>query len=89
MRVAYFLSFRKVIDMRNAIKNFGVHRAYGIEEQWNESNHDMTLRDYFAAKAMQGLLAHPNCRQLDDDVCRIVAKEAYLTADAMLEARKK
>lgn len=43
----------------------------------------MTLRDYFAAKAMQALIAvdgpgyHANR-----------AKDAYDTADAMIEARK-
>ena len=40
----------------------------------------MTLRDYFAAKAMQALL-HKN--YLD-----VAAKEAYRMADAMLEAGK-
>ena len=45
----------------------------------------MDLRDYFAAKAMAALIAHPNGRagQWDD-----AAKEAYLAADAMLRARE-
>lgn len=48
----------------------------------------MNLRDYFAAKAMQGILANPG--QLDnvnDDAAKWVARDAYKVADAMLKAR--
>ena len=46
----------------------------------------MTLRDYFAAKAMQGALANPNFdSDSDDDL--VLAKMAYIMADAMLKAR--
>ena len=45
----------------------------------------MTLRDYFAAKAMQAHLTHDG----SDDVNEIgVAKWAYEMADAMLKARQ-
>jgi hypothetical protein len=47
----------------------------------------MTLRDYFAAKAMQGLLVAtvtPITVWSQDDV----AETAYNMADAMLEARQ-
>ena len=44
----------------------------------------MTLRDYFAAKAMQGLLACPIQPQSDEDM---YARDAYKVADAMLKAR--
>jgi hypothetical protein len=45
----------------------------------------MTLRDYFAAKAMQAMLSSPNCpMELSEDS---LAEEAYMTADAMLNAR--
>jgi hypothetical protein len=43
----------------------------------------MTLRDYFAAKAMQGMLACPGSIRVDDD-----ASLAYKMADAMLKARE-
>jgi hypothetical protein len=43
----------------------------------------MTLRDYFAAKAMQGLLACSEADGTNDDF----ARWAYKYADAMLEAR--
>ena len=42
----------------------------------------MTLRDYFAAKAMQGLLASEVNAPL-----KTFAKQAYTMADAMMEAR--
>ena len=42
----------------------------------------MTLRDYFAAKAMQGLLASTKVTD-----ARIIAIDAYQAADAMLKAR--
>ena len=44
----------------------------------------MYLRDYFAAKAMQGLLA--DRRHYEN--YREIASDAYLLADAMLRARK-
>ena len=47
----------------------------------------MTLRDYFAAKAMQGLLS---CQSEETGFyqAKNAAQEAYAMADAMLEARK-
>jgi hypothetical protein len=46
----------------------------------------MTLRDYFAAKALAALITNPN----RDTECtmRDLADEAYELAGAMLEARK-
>lgn len=44
----------------------------------------MTLRDYFAAKFMQGVCANPD-KLYDDEP---LAKEAYAMADAMLRARE-
>lgn len=46
----------------------------------------MSLRDYFAGKAMEGLLANPRETEMQD-VCGIV-KSAYETADAMLAQRE-
>lgn len=46
----------------------------------------MSLRDYFAAKAMQGYLTDPEWRE---DVSPMgTAYAAYRVADAMLEARE-
>lgn len=43
----------------------------------------MTLRDYFASKAMQGLLSET---KTSDGA--MIARDSYKMADAMLEARK-
>jgi hypothetical protein len=43
----------------------------------------MSLRDYFAAAAMQGLLA--NASEVNDEL----AAEAFTAADAMLAARER
>jgi hypothetical protein len=52
----------------------------------------MTLRDYFAAKAMQGLMGRawqdPATGNAPDNVFDLWAKAAYATADAMLAARE-
>lgn len=46
-----------------------------------EPNNGMTLRDYFAAKAMQGIL-YEGLEPAE------TAKHAYAMADAMLKARE-
>lgn len=46
----------------------------------------MTLRDYFAAKAMQGMLANQHCFQASDE--QMFARDSYVLADAMLKARE-
>ena len=46
----------------------------------------MTLRDYFAAKAMQAIITNHKLEDCDDFV---VAANAYQLADFMLEARGK
>lgn len=47
----------------------------------------MTLRDYFAGQALQGLLASPNTRNANNFFNEI-ADDCYATADAMLAARE-
>ena len=54
----------------------------------------MTLRDYFAAKALQGLLALPNeegarVYKTMESIHRVIAITAYAYADAMLREREK
>jgi hypothetical protein len=46
----------------------------------------MGLRDYFAAKAMQAMLAHPDSRA--DVDASVYAKGAYVMANAMMKARE-
>lgn len=48
-------------------------------------NQGMDLRDYFAAKAMNGMLADPT----HDPYPEEAAKWAYKIADAMMEARER
>lgn len=49
-------------------------------------SHGMTLRDYFAAKAMHSIVTHQNCPKVFDE--NIVAVFSYQMADAMLKARE-
>jgi len=49
----------------------------------------MTLRDYFAAKAMQGFAADPEANWQDGSGLPGMARCAYQWADAMLKAREK
>jgi hypothetical protein len=64
--------------------------AFPCEWDYINSNREaangMTLRDYLAAKAMQGFVSDPDWRQdmLPDET----AKAAYYQADAMLKVRE-
>jgi hypothetical protein len=49
----------------------------------------MTLRDYFAGKAMEGILASNTEHEHEDaHIFDAIAEAAYKMADAMLKARK-
>lgn len=50
-----------------------------------ESEPGMTLRDFFAAKAMQGLISHHDTWGLPESG---IALKAYEMADLMLSARE-
>lgn len=50
---------------------------------WGEPDEGMTLRDYFAAKAMQSLLLAAKTSEHVD----LIGKGSYHLADAMLKAR--
>jgi hypothetical protein len=52
---------------------------------WGEPEEGMELRDYFAAKALQGLVAKAVS---ENQTAEIAAEAAYMFADAMLEARE-
>ena len=55
--------------------------------EWDKMNYtpSMTLRDHFAAKAMQVYMVNEIWR---DEVYKLAAEESYKVADAMLEARE-
>jgi hypothetical protein len=57
-----------------------------IYTQENEKFNGMTLRDYFAAKAMAAMIAHPDSSV--DVPPSTFAKGAFRMADAMLKARE-
>jgi hypothetical protein len=59
------------------------HKKFGTDR-------GMTLRDYFAAKAMQGAIAHGlfNTDKASLDYAEYIANIAYVYADAMLKARQ-
>ena len=50
----------------------------------------MTLRDYFATMAMQGLIASPRGTPTGEDAtAEYYAKMAYIMADCMIDEREK
>jgi hypothetical protein len=58
--------------------------AYDLERQTVVREEGMTLRDYFAAKAMQAIVAHPNTGGMTYED---ISDRAWVQADAMLKAR--
>jgi len=56
-----------------------------ISQDGKKNPEGMTLRDYFAAAALQGSIANPNSNGNWEDF----ALDAYRYADAMLERRKR
>ena len=70
-----------MIDKQTGGPAFPVREVAGS----HPTHEDMTLRDYFAAKAMQALVGSPLCEATFDVAKK--AKDAYQMADAMLSAR--
>jgi hypothetical protein len=60
-----------------------------LAEAGGPDHRGMTLRDYFAAKAMLAVIAHPAIPGPDDQDHDGVAELAFRFADAMLAAREK
>jgi hypothetical protein len=63
-----------MVDDESRILGFSIHTD------------GMSLRDYFAAKAMQAIITNHKLEECDDFV---VAANAYQLADFMLEERNK
>lgn len=61
--------------------------AFPTPESHGDDYEGMSLRDYFAAKAMQGMLASPHANP-KASMMRC-AMESYAMADAMLAMRQK
>jgi hypothetical protein len=64
-------------------------------DSWGDPNQGMDLRDYFAAKSMQGLLSNVELIRGHFDIAKdknikpinVLVEESYQIADAMMEAR--
>jgi len=55
----------------------------GHDPKTGTADKGMKMRDYFAAKALQGMIAEPSLKATPDEF----AQKAYQIADAMLKAR--
>lgn len=64
---------------------FPIHPGAALDGQRVDETQGMTLRDYFAAKAMQGIL----CNSAKDFYPLDLVAESYVIADAMLKEREK
>lgn len=65
--------------------------AFPLKEPLSNDQLGMTLRDYFAAKAMASVILDPWYSTNDApflETAQHIADDAYLIADAMLERRK-
>ena len=68
------------------ISTGGLAFPCGYHPEGNSADQDgMTLRDYFAAKAMQGFIGNCDYNQ----TAKSLAENAYYTADAMIAEREK
>ena len=63
--------------------------ANDADKQYNWIHRGMTLRDYFAAKAMRGLFSSGHFKgTVFSENTAEVARVAYIMADAMLKERE-
>jgi hypothetical protein len=64
-----------------------LRRTGGPAFPWDGMGHDgMTLRDYFAAKAMAAQIQHAGCDNIGEEK---LSEWVYVMADAMLRERSK
>lgn len=65
--------------------------AFPVDRYWEQYNTGMTMRDYFAAQAMQGLIARQSSGAFNFETCKDdpwrVALWAYDVADQMIKVR--
>lgn len=67
----------------------GVNRDAFYNKARAEAVSGMSLRDYFAAKAMQGLITTRHPHHHGEEGAEILSNDAYAIADAMLCERAK
>lgn len=66
-------------------------KAFPVTDQHNSNiNEGMDLRDYFAAKIVQGLMANPEAPFGEDFEQAVIwaCEQSYAVADAMMKARE-
>lgn len=64
-------------------------QAFPVSTIDGHTNDGMTLRDYFAAKIIQGMVATDMKASVDGDYVALTqCKTAYVIADSMLKARE-
>ena len=72
--------------MIQPINDGGPAYPMGYHPESNNADHfGMTIRDYFAAAALQGMMAEYDP---EDELEHHIAKWAYKAADAMIRARE-
>ena len=60
-------------------------------DSWGDPNQGMTLRDYFAAKALPSVIDDwLNTGDIfqDPEIAEVIGRDCYIVADAMLKARE-
>ena len=64
-------------------------KAFPASIKYNDTYNGMDLRDYFAAKAMQGFFSIYGNIKVDKGNTKVkfIAENSYVLADAMMEAR--
>lgn len=52
---------------------------------WEQLPEGLAKREYFAAMAMQGIMANPNCEPMTPEHFKNIASDAINIADVLLE----
>jgi hypothetical protein len=64
--------------------------AFPIVYALGDFDRGMTLRDYFAAAAMQGIIAsNVNWSDVSWNACKLIVVDSFNIADEMLKTREK
>jgi hypothetical protein len=80
-------AFPSALEWRETRWREGVETA--VAGTYDNGHDGMSLRDYFAAQALNGVLSDSDMRPASEEECDHLARRCYLMADAMLTARAK
>lgn len=74
--------------MNESVKRSDGEAAFPHEFEW--SHRGMTLRDYFAAQALNAIISNSGLvTSKASDASELICRDAYELADAMLRERQK